>query len=270
MGHELLARGQAQGVQKLGAAKGFAHNLRFHRGVVVVHDVVRPQQHIALPVFKCARQGAFTHIAQLTHRGADPNMPIHFAQRGGCENAVADEVGHKTGGRAVVQAVSVVPLVQLAMVHHTDHITNGKGLQLVVRDEQGRGFGRLQDVAHFVGQALSQVHIEVGKRFIQQQQIGPWGQRTRQGHPLLLATRKLVGKALVRTFQADQSQHLGHALLALGFGQVRQTKADVAAHVHVGKQCVILEHHADAAALSRFGVVLVTDHSVGQQDLPAR
>jgi hypothetical protein len=48
MGHQGVATGQAQGVEKLRTAKGLAHDLRFHRGVVVVHDVVGAQQHIAL------------------------------------------------------------------------------------------------------------------------------------------------------------------------------------------------------------------------------
>ena len=50
MGQQRQAIGQAQGVEKLGAAKRLAHNLRLHRGQVVVHDVVGTQQHVALAV----------------------------------------------------------------------------------------------------------------------------------------------------------------------------------------------------------------------------
>src|SRR3989344_4138168 len=39
-------------------------------------------------------------------------------QRGRGEHAVADEVGHKPCGGAVVQRVRIVPLVQMAFVHH--------------------------------------------------------------------------------------------------------------------------------------------------------
>ena len=54
------------------------------------------------------------------------------------EHAVADEVGDEARGRAVVQRVRVVPLVQPALVHHADRVADGEGLQLVVRDEQRR------------------------------------------------------------------------------------------------------------------------------------
>jgi hypothetical protein len=50
-----------------------------------------------LAAFKSTGQGAFGHIAQLSHRGADQNVPIHLEQRGGREDAMANEIGHKRG-----------------------------------------------------------------------------------------------------------------------------------------------------------------------------
>ena len=111
---------------------------------------------------------------------------------------MSNEIGHKAGGRTVVQAVRIVPLVQLALVHHTDHVANGKSFQLIMRDQQCCGFGRLQDVAHFMRQAFAQVHIEVGEWLVQQQQVGPRGQCAGQSHALLLATREFMGKTPVR------------------------------------------------------------------------
>ena len=197
MGHQLLARGQAQGVQKLRAPKSLADDLSLHRGIVIVHDVVSPQQHIALAVLKRAGQRAFGHIAQLTHRGTDQDVSVHFAQRGRGENAMANEIGDKAGGWAVIEAVGVVPLVQLAFVHDADHIADRKGFELVVCDEQGGGLGGFEDVAHLVGQALAQVDVQVGKRLVQQQQVGLGGQGSGQRHALLLTTREFVRVAFV-------------------------------------------------------------------------
>src|SRR5256885_14031229 len=64
-----------------------------------------------------------------------------------------------------VQRIGIVPLLQLPLVDHADHVANGKGLQLVVRDEQGRGACGLEDAAHLMRQALAQRSEErrVGK-----------------------------------------------------------------------------------------------------------
>ena len=98
----------------------------------------------------------------------------------------------------------------VAFVHHADHIANCKRLELVVGDEQGRGASGFQDAAHLVRQALAQVHIEVGKRLVQQQQARLRGQRPRQRHPLLLAAGQFVRVALRQAIQANQLQHARH------------------------------------------------------------
>ena len=146
-----------------------------------------------------------------------------------------DEVGHETRRGPVVQGVGVVPLVQLALVHHADRVADRERFELVVRDEQGGGLRRLQDGAHLLRQALAQVHVEVGKRLVQQQQLGPRRQRAGQRHALLLAARQLVWKALLAAVQPHQRQHLGHAGLALGPGQVVDAEAHVVRHVQVRK-----------------------------------
>lgn len=59
--------------------------------------------------------------------------------------------------------------------------------ELVVGDQQRGGAGLLQNAAHLVGQTFAQIHVEVGKRFVQQEQAWFGRQRTRQRHTLLLA-----------------------------------------------------------------------------------
>ena len=94
--------------------------------------------------------------------------------------------------------------MQAALVHHTDGVADGEGLQLVVGHKQGGGLRRLEDAAHLVGQALAQVDVEVGKRLVQQHELGARRQRPGQGHTLLLAARKLVRKTVFAAFQSHQ------------------------------------------------------------------
>ena len=153
-----------------------------------MHHIVGAQQHIALAVRKLRRQRAGGRIDQIAQRRARHHAAgTAGRQRGRHEDAVADEVRHEARGRAVVQRIGIVPLLQLPLVDHADHVADGKCLQLVVRDEQGRGACGLEDAAHLMRQALAQVHVEVGKRLVQQHQLRAGRQRAGQRHALLLA-----------------------------------------------------------------------------------
>ena len=269
MGHEQVAAGQAQGVQKFRAPEGFAHDFGFDGRVIVVHDVVGPQQHITLPAFKGAGQWAFGHVGEHANGGVHHHLAVHLAQRGRCEHAVANEVGHKARGRPVVKAVGVFPLVQVPFVHDAYDVANGKGFKLVVRDKERRGPCRLEDGAQLVRQALAQFHVEVGKGLVEQQQARLGCQCACQGHALLLAARELVRVQALGRLQPHQGQHLGHTGLALGSGPAGQAKSHVAAHVQVRKQRVVLEHHANAPELRRL-VVRGIAHRVLAQANAAR
>jgi hypothetical protein len=225
VGDHRLAGLELQRVEELRAAERLANDLRLHWRIVVVHDVVGAQQHVALSAGKRAGQGAFGHVRQFAQRGLHHHLAVDFTQRCGREHAVADEIGHEACRRPVVQGVGVVPLVQPAFVHHADEVADGESLQLVVRDKQRRGASGLQDGAHLVCQALAQVHIQVGKRLVQQQQARTRRQRAGQCHALLLPARKLMRKALLDALQPHQVQHFGHTGAPLRFWHAMQPKA---------------------------------------------
>ena len=117
-----------------------------------------------------------------------------------------------------------------------------------------------------MGQALAQVHIEVGERFVQQQQARLGRQRARQRHALLLSARKLVRKTPLGTTQAHQIQHLGLPRGTLGARQAVDAEADVLAHIEMRKQRVILKHHADTPLLGRHRAPDLADHVVAEPD----
>ena len=293
VGQDGFAGFQAQGVEELGTAEGFADDLGFDGGVVVVDDVVGAQQQVAFTVGVGAGQGAFVQAAEVAQRGVDEDLVAGgavdraaccavwerfqagfwraaVADLGGQEDAVADEIGDKAGCGAVVQGVGVVPLVQQAFVHDADDVADGKGFELVVGDEQGGGVGVFEDDAQLVGEAFAQVHIEVGKGLVQQQELRLRCQRPRQGDALLLPAREFMRVAVLGVGQADEVEHFGHARQSLGFGQMGDTKSDVFSHVQVRKQRVVLKHHADAAGLGGDVGINAADDRFGQPDLTRR
>ncbi len=245
--HHRLTAGQAQRVQELGSAKRLAHDLRLDRRTVVMDDVIGAQQHVAGATRESAGQRAFAHVGQVAQRRLHHHLTRHVANHGRGKNPMADEFGHKARGRAVVQRVGVVPLVQLALVHDANGVTHGKGLELVVGDKQRRGAGRFEDASHLVGQAFAQVDIQVGKRFIEQQQAWLGCQRPGQRHTLLLAAREFMGKAVFLPLQPHQRQHFGHAGLARRAWQLVDAEGHIAANAQVRKQRVVLKHHAHLA-----------------------
>ena len=251
MGQHSFAGGQAQRIKKFRAAKGLAGDLRFHRRVVVMHDVVGAQQHVAGPVCKRTGQRAFGHVGQLAQRCIDQGVAVHLADQGMGKHAVANELGDKARSRSVIERVGVVPLVQAALLHHADLVANGKSLELVVGYKQRRGVGRLEDAAHLVGEPLAQVNIEVGERLVEQQQAWLGCQGSGQGHALLLPAREFMCEAALLAGQADQGQHLVNPACPLSPWQVANAKANIALDIEVREQRVILEHHANLARLWR-------------------
>src|SRR5690606_34324008 len=68
-----------------------------------------------------------------------------------------------------------------------------------------------------------------------------------KGNTLLLSTRQFVRITSFCSFEPDKVQQFRHAPRAFGTIQPAQAKANVFLNSKVGKQCVILEHHANAA-----------------------
>jgi hypothetical protein len=167
------------------------------------------------------------------------------------EHALADEVGDETVGGAVVEVVGAVPLHDAALVHDADLVGHGEGLVLIVGHQHRGGAARLDDLAHLQRQALAQGHVEVREGLVEQQQLRPGRQRARQRHPLLLSAGELVREAAQDFGKAGQLGQLAHPGGTLRGRHRMQPERDVAFHGQVREQCVVLEHHADMAALRR-------------------
>ena len=95
--------------------------------------------------------------------------------------------------------------------------------------------------------------VERAERLVHQQHARLVCERTRERDALLLAAGELGRIALGERMHAGEREHLGHARVdALVTGlPLLQSERDVLAHRHVGKERVILEHHADVARARR-------------------
>ena len=122
-----------------------------------------------------------------------------------------------------------------------------------------------------VAQARPQVGIEAGEGFVEQQQVGSRGQRTGQGHALLLAARELVRQAAFEAGKAEARQQSGHPGLALRPRPAREPEADVSGHREVGEEGEVLEDEAEAALLRRqaAGIGPAQPHLPGRRGVQA-
>ena len=73
-----------------------------------------------------------------------------------------------------------------------------------------------------------------------------------------------MGEALAQVLQVDQFQQFSHYVV---FARVlADTEDDVVGHAQMGKQRVVLEHHADATFLGGQGVAGAGNDLAGQAD----
>ncbi len=169
------------------------------------------------------------------------------------EVGFADEVGDRPVQRRLVDVAGCADLQHLALAHHRDAVGHGQRFLLVVGDEDegdpGLVLQALQLDLHF----LAQLQVQRRQRLVEQQHLGPAGQRAGQGDALLLATGQLVGAALADLRQLHQVEHAAHrgVDLAARAALHLQAEADVLGDAHVREQRITLEHRVDRAAERR-------------------
>ncbi|MNP39523.1 hypothetical protein D3C76_1331030 [compost metagenome] len=143
-------------------------------------------------------------------------------------------------------------------------VADGEGFFLVMGDEDGAGAAALENVAHFVAEPAAQLHVEVGKGLVEQQQLRFGCQGARQGDALLLATGQFMRIALAQTVELDQLQHFVDHPGRLWM--LADTECNVFGHGQVREQGVVLEHHADPAFLRGEGEARPGDDFASQLD----
>ena len=169
--------------------------------------------------------------------------------------ALAHEVGDEIVGRALVDLRRRGDLLDGALVHHRDAVGEHQRLLLVVGDEDGGEAEPALQAADLELHGLAQLAVERAERLVEQQQPRIEDDGAGERHALLLAARELARQALLVAREFDQRQRLGRPARDLRLGDVPhlQRKRHVALHREMGKQRVVLEHHADVAPGRRQG-----------------
>jgi hypothetical protein len=137
-------------------------------------------------------------------------------------------------------------------LHDRHAVSKGHGFLLIVGDVQRRDAQLTQQLGQLVAQRLLELGIQRGQWLIQQQHTGPDGHRTRQGHSLALAARELGRLSALQALKTHQVHQLSHPSADQRGIQAAhaQAVANIGLHVHLGKQGVVLKHHAHSALLN--------------------
>lgn len=104
--------------------------------------------------------------------------------------------------------------------------------------------------------ALAQVLVERAERLVHQHQLGIEHERAGERDALLLAAGELLRVAVAEGLELHHAERALHPRLDLVRRQLAhaQREAQVVGHRHVRKQRIVLEHHADVAAVGRHPV----------------
>src|SRR5450756_212173 len=101
---------------------------------------------------------------------------------------------------------------------------------------------------HHVEDLMDQLHVNGGRRLVEQHELRVHGKRTRYGHPLLLTATHLSRLVISAMRQPNLRQKL-HCLslgrLASSLLDDDRTQGDVLKSGEVRKHVELLEHHAD-------------------------
>ena len=184
------------------------------------------------------------------------------------EIAIAHEVGDEACAGPVVDLGWNADLHHAAVAEHDDAVGERQRLGLVVGDVDRRepevGVEPLELAPHLE----AELGVEVRERLVEEQHPRLDGQRAGDRHPLLLAAGELARIARLILRELHQLEHPAHALSDLRSGPAaqRQAEGDVVEHGQVREQRVVLEDHAEPAALGR----QVIDRASIEPDLAAR
>ena len=205
----------------------------------VAGDVAEPRRHRDRPV---AGADERRRAALIVDRDVDE---VH--------RRAADEARDEPVERGVVEGLRGPDLHQKAFAHDGDPRAHRHGLDLVVGHVDD---GRLQALVEpgDLGTRLdAQLGVEVGERFVHEEDRRLAHDGAPEGDALALATRELLRLAVEELLELDGLSRLVDPALDLGLGDLAQLQAEreVLADRHVRVERVALEDHRDVAVLGR-------------------
>ena len=163
----------------------------------------------------------------------------------------ADEAGDKEVDRRVEHFLGRTDLLDVAILHDDDPVSQGHGLGLVVGhvDEGGiHPFAQEDDLgAHLV----AQLGVQVAQRFVHQEHLGVPHDGAADGDALALAAGQGLGLAAQVFGDAQDLRRLADPAVDLFLVHLPQAQAEGQVFIHrdVGIEGIVLENHGDIPVL---------------------
>jgi hypothetical protein len=145
----------------------------------------------------------------------------------------------------VIQIQWRADLLDLAAVEHDDFVGHGHGFDLIVSHVDHRRLQVFMQAQQLQAHLHPQRRVEVGQRFVEQEDFRVAHNGPADRHALALAARKLLGFALEHRPEFKDARRFADFLFHFGLGHAGQIQGErhVFAHAHVRVQRVGLEHH---------------------------
>ncbi len=241
---------------------------------------------------RTVRGGAQVLGADGHHRGAGEGVPDRSGDHLGAGDRHRDATGNRPGGGtdqvaiahelrdvgmggAGVEVLRRADLAHRAVAHHHDAVGERERLVLVVGHVDRGGTQHIVDAPDLGAHLQAQLGVEVRQRLVHQHQWRFDDDRAGDRDALLLAARQLPGRLVGLLAETHEGQRLVHPAVDLGTRAALgdEAEADIAAHRHVRKQRVVLEHHREAAVFrtERVDAALIEpDRAAGQREAGRR
>src|SRR5581483_8630180 len=165
----------------------------------------------------------------------------------------ADEVRDVLGRRVLEDLVRPAELLERAAAHDREPVAERKRLRLIVRDVDGGELEALVELIDLRTDELAQARVEIAQWLVEQHEVGPRDESSRERDALLLAAAELGGIAVEQIGRVYELRDLLDPLGCLVAPDLPHTKGvrDVLADGHMRPQCVRLEDHADVPLVRR-------------------
>ena len=136
-----------------------------------------------------------------------------------------------------------------AMIHHHDAVAHGHGLDLVMGHVDERGAESRMELGKLRTHLGTKLGIQVGKRFVKQEDPGFPHDGAAQCHALPLAAGKSLRLAVQQMGDVEDFGRFLHPLFNLILRRLAQLQAEchVVVNRHMRIQRIVLEHHGNIA-----------------------
>ncbi len=167
------------------------------------------------------------------------------------DDGASEKVANERGLGSLVHVGWCTHLLEAARVHHGDAVGERHRLGLVVGHEQHTDLQALLNASKLQTHVLAQLRVEVGERFVEQEDVRVVNERTRKRDALLLPTAQEGRGSALQAAQTHDFQRLGHSALDLILGPPPQPEREghILEHGEVRPDRVGLEHHPHVSLL---------------------